>query len=297
VEDGLTTTHAPVPTWRAACHAGMLETRYFDSLRAVMRQLSIDANNANEAYDGNAWPKRDVLNAIAQKYALTNAGGVPLRFVESAGAQSARHYEMQIAMRGEIQTRENFHDTFNALVWLAFPKTKSIISELHACAHALALRERRGIELTERSRERDVLTMFDESGIIVASDDESLLELVRDFRWQELFVQRRIEARTKMRFQLVGHGVMEKALSPFVGLTAKAILLHVSDDTDLDLAASDWLHSAHNLQSSMNLSPLPLLGIPDWDARNEDATFYDNTQYFRPGRMRFAHTMSRANPT
>ena len=32
-----------------------------------------------------------------------------------------------------------------------------------------------------------------------------------------------------------------------------------------------------------NLLPLPFLGVPGWDARNEDHQFYDNIKYFRAG--------------
>ena len=33
------------------------------------------------------------------------------------------------------------------------------------------------------------------------------------------------------------------------------------------------------------LSPLPVLGVPGWWDGNEQEEFYDNTGYFRPGRI------------
>jgi len=36
---------------------------------------------------------------------------------------------------------------------------------------------------------------------------------------------------------------------------------------------------------SSDLSPLPLLGVPGWAMDNEHAEYYDNTAYFRPGRI------------
>jgi hypothetical protein len=151
--------------------------------------------------------------------------------------------------------------------------------------HAKFLASLGEAEAKSRSKSRDVLTMFDESGIIVASHDESLLQLVRDFQWRTLFVERRQEVIPDMTFLLVGHGLLEKSLAPFIGITAKAMLLNVDRSADFDLSAADWLRDESNLASSRMLAPLPILGIPGWDARNEDATFYDNVDYFRPGRI------------
>jgi len=77
---------------------------------------------------------------------------------------------------------------------------------------------------------------------------------------------------------------MEKSLVPFIGITAKAMLLPVATGASLDAAAAAWLGRDDNLADSRRLAPLPLLGIPGWDARNEDSRFYDNAAYFRPGR-------------
>ena len=137
---------------------------------------------------------------------------------------------------------------------------------------------------TVRPVERDVLTMIDESGVIVASADLSLLDLLREFRWQALFVERRAEVMAHMRFALLGHGLMEKALAPFIGLTGKAILLNIRDDESLDAAAAQWIGDNAHLANPRMLAPLPLLGIPGWDARNVAAEFYDNREYFRAGR-------------
>ncbi|MBC7621767.1 MAG: DUF3025 domain-containing protein [Aeromicrobium sp.] len=202
-------------------------------------------------------------------------------------------YEMQIAATGEVPTRQNLHDLFNALQWLSFPGFKSAIN----AEHVKRLNAGGEAEAKGRSKARDVLTMFDESGVLVASCDTALLELLKNFAWRELFVERRADVIANMRFYLVGHGLMEKALAPFIGMTGKAMLLRVEcADLDrvavLDAAAAQWLHDAENLGSAVNLSPLPLLGVPGWDRRNECAEFYDNTDYFRPGRVHHAGRVS-----
>jgi hypothetical protein len=46
-----------------------------------------------------------------------------------------------------------------------------------------------------RGTTRDALTHFDECGIVVLSSQPELLDLLRDFRWKALFVERRADVR------------------------------------------------------------------------------------------------------
>lgn len=236
-----------------------LATPFFDTVRAELDALA----KYNGSHD------REALNALAAER------NTSVRFVPPSSDISAVKYEMTIAASGEIPTRDNAHDFFNALQWLAFPQTKRAINEAHL---------RHAVTIGRRPVARDVLTMIDESGVLVASADHELLALLREFKWRELFVERRAGVMANMRFALIGHGLMEKSLAPFIGLTGKAILLNIADDESLDAAAARWIADDSHLVSSRMLSPLPLLGIPGWDARNEAPAFYDNVAYFRPGR-------------
>jgi hypothetical protein len=256
-----------------------LKRPFFDGIRDALGEL-----------DAEDWPSLAALSQLALAHRVSNAAGQPIKFVAPTVSGSAMAYETQIATSGEIPTRNNLHDLFNALQWLSFPTLKAATN----AAHVIRLPSGGDAEVKSRSKERDVLTMFDESGVIVSSTDASLLQLLKSFAWRTLFVERRAEVISKMRFTLVGHGLMEKALQPFVGMTGKAILLQVDhesiDDRDkIDRATAMWLSDAANLSSATNLSPLPLLGVPGWDDRNLDPSFYDNTEYFRPGRMRQSH--------
>ncbi len=255
-------------SWAGAQAA--LDAAFFDGIRPWLAALPRES-----------WPTLEALDALSASAGIRNARGQPIRFVPlQGGLTSAMHYETQIADAGRVPTRDNWHDLFNALQWLAFPAMKATISR----RHAEWLNARGAAEAKSRSVQRDVLTMVDESGILVASGDDSLLELIRQFRWRELFVERRDEVKAKMRFVLVGHGLMEKSLLPFIGITAKAVLLHIDADASLDAAAASWLEHDDHLQSSQNLAPLPMLGIPGWDTRNDDPHFYADAGYFRPGR-------------
>ena len=237
-------------------HAG-LATPFFDAVRTELAVLDVG-------------DKLAALNVIAAER------GLRARFVPPRSDLSGTDYEIAIDATSKVPTRDNPHDLFNALQWLAFPRMKAAINAGHL-RHRALLSARRSVP-------RDVLTMIDESGVLVASEDTSLLTLLREFRWKELFVERRDDAIAAMRFALVGHGLMEKSLAPFIGLTGKAVLLHVPRTASLDDAAAAWIEDDRNLSSSQNLAPLPLLGIPGWDARNRTPSFYDNASYFRPGR-------------
>ncbi len=252
----------------------------FDAVRENLTALS-----------STAWPTLNELNLLATRRTLTNQGGLPICFVAPPDDESA-HYETRIADTGEIATRENWHDFFNAMQWLTFAKSKAMISAKHAALLAL----RGEAEAKARSIPRDVLTLFDEGGIVVASADESLLDCVRNFQWQTLFVERRADVIRDMRFFLCGHSVLEKMLDPFIGITAKALLLSVEHDflalpmpaqvAHIDGRAAQWLESVESFTTTRVLHPLPILGIPGWDRRNEMATFYDDTHYFRVGYSR-----------
>ena len=244
------------------------------------------------AFTGNTWPTLVALNARSQHHELVNHRGHPISFIAPADDESISiHYEKRIAETGEIATRENWHDFFNAMQWLTFPKSKAAISEMHT---RLMAAQTAGVKV--RTIARDVLTLFDEGGVIVASADESLLTHIRNFEWKKLFVDRRAETGKNINFYLAGHSVLEKMLDPFVGVTAKALLLKVDDNffaqphdaqlREIDSHAAEWLTDEASLVSTRNLHPLPILGIPGWFAANESPGFYDDAHYFRAGYSR-----------
>jgi hypothetical protein len=240
------------------------------------------------------WPGHEDLNRLpsADGDRPCNARGLPLRFVPPP-AEPARPYELQILESGAVPTRApNWHDLFNALVWLTFPLTKAALNARHCAARSARAPGGR------RSPVEDALTGFDESGVVVACGDERLETLLRGFRWKELFWERREEVRARMGFYLFGHGLCEAALRPFVGMTGKGVVLSVDSawfgaaprdrlrDTDRALAAV--VADPRQLTSARVLAPVPVLGVPGWWPANEAESFYDNTAYFRPGRGRVA---------
>lgn len=237
------------------------------------------------------FPGLEELNALLSP-SVTSGGGAPVRFVPPAppSRDFSAQYEICVFETGEVQTRPgSWHDLFNALVWLIFPKSKAVLNRHHYDQ----INARRGEKL--RGTARDVLTLFDEGGIIVASADTELSALLREFRWKELFWRQRARVLRSMRFYVFGHAIYEKALEPYKGVTAKALILDVAPAlvnapfdnqlAELDARAAEYFSHAEALTSTRRMSPLPVLGIPGWEAANERAEYYDDTSQFRPSRQ------------
>src|SRR5258706_122651 len=180
---------------------------------------------AIERLPRDRWPPHADLTAAAQGAATSR--GTPVRFVmpREHTDRERRYYELNIADNGEVETRpENWHDLFNALAWITYPRAKAKINEQHAAI----LEERGDAEAKHRGSERDALTLFDEGGVAVVSNDPQLFALIVDFQWKELFWNRRAALERDMRCLAFGHALFEKALEPHLGLVAKTIFLRCS---------------------------------------------------------------------
>jgi hypothetical protein len=241
------------------------------------------------------WPSlQDYQRLIDQQPAgIYSLSGAPIQFVSQADKplRWQDDYEPRIYLTGEVQTRlHNWHDFFQVLVWTTFPKTKAVINARHY--HAIRQRKQSYPDSKQRSPLENALTQFDECGAIVVTSQKNLLQMIRGFQWKDLFWQHRSALANQLQCFVFGHAVYEKALKPYIGLTAHAILLEVESDffdrpleqqlSYLDIRAAqafvDDLYS-----SPKQFQPFPLLGMPEWDDNNT-ASYYDNRDYFRPGR-------------
>ncbi len=240
------------------------------------------------------WPTLSDYQALLDRSPpLRTGSGAVLRVVPQAVEKPQdwrQGYEPRIYMTGALQTRaESWHDCFNLLAWATFPLAKAALNARH-----YALLEARAGALVPRTPGQDALTQFDESGVIVLSADPGLRALLRAFQWKKLFWERRAEVRARMRCFLFGHGLMEKALAPYRGMTGKGIVLPVSPallalplETQLiraDRMLADLIASTQHLAQPRDLAPVPVLGFPGFTADNEDPAYYDDQRYFRPGR-------------
>ena len=208
------------------------------------------------------------LNLLSEGSKIKTEGGKPVRFVAPSASDS--YYEIQLFETGHVQTRpDNLHDLFNALAWLAFPKTKARINAMHAAEIPK--------EGGKRGRLRDMLTIFDEGGAIVECADPELEKMIRGCRWRELFLENRVAVRS-LRFHVLGHAVLEQALEPYPGITCK--VLFADPALDLDSQAAEWLRTKGT--TPRDLPPLPVFGYPGWFAGNSRHEFFADRRYFRP---------------
>lgn len=243
------------------------------------------------------WPSLAALQQLVteQQPLVVTATGAPLRVVAQGGRpeEYLHRYESRIHHWGELQTRsENWHDLFQLLSWLRFPHAKAVITELHMVE--AERRYRQGADPSRRTPLENGLTLFDEGGAIVVSDRPELLALIQRFQWHDLFWQRRSELAHHLACIGFGHALWEKGLTPYIGLTAHVLLLEVAPSfftdspeeryrlLDGELAAQ-LRHSV--IVAPISLQPLPILGLPDWDAANRIESYYFNRAYFRQGRQ------------
>jgi len=241
------------------------------------------------------WPALDDLQRLADARGtgVLTRSGAPLRFVAQAGKAAVFEdkYEARIYLKGEVQIRAaSWHDLFNALVWLTFPRAKAALNE----RHYLALRQQYATGEPDRGPVQDALTLFDEGGVIVAASDGELLRELREFRWKELFWRHRARVESAMRCYLFGHALYEKALQPYTGMTGRGLLFQVGPEfiaqplaaqlEAMDAMLEQRLLDAGAWTSTRELAPVPVLGVPGWCAGNEHEPYYDNLDYFRPGR-------------
>lgn len=260
----------PLPGWRADFAASPLFLGYAPLARH---------------FAGHAgWPALTELNALARAWGLRNAAGRPLDFVPQAVRCSQRDYETGIYASGQVPSREdNWHDFFNALAWLAFPRAKAA---LNAFQHAALNRP----DADGRGAASDAATLFDESGLILLARDPALAEALAARQWKTAFWERR-SAWRDARLYVIGHSLLEKALAPTPGITGKCLFVQSDEVPAPEAPAPYWLDAEvarhwreGRIQRPAQLFPLPVWGVPGYHPDNGAAAFYDDVSVFRPPR-------------
>jgi hypothetical protein len=238
---------------------------------------------------GDRWPTLAELQALFDAAGIANERGKALTLVPHEKRRGG--YEARIYREGELQIRpNNWHDFLNALAWLAFPRTKAALNVRHY--HEQSRQRTAGAR--NRGPVQDALTLFDEGGVIVAASDAGLLAMLEGFAWKDLFWVNRVRVSQHMHFVMFGHALCEKALAPFAGITGRGLLLRV-DDTfhalaacakaeHLDALAAAVVSDPARFTSTRELAPVPVLGVPGWCTENQREAYYEDEDYFRPGR-------------
>ena len=209
-----------------------------------------------------------------------------VHFVHQAQTLGVDQYIDVIVKHKQIPLKPNSnHDLMNAFMWLSLPKTRS------ACAQAmLQARQYRDISnLKQRCKLEDRFTLFDESGVAIFSDDFELITLVKARAWKELFYIHAQSCQKHLKLWIVGHGLYEQLLNPFVGLVAYGRCYHVEPSVFQEPLESQVLlfdqMIAQDLKTQLGkqeleLSAIPILGYPGWWP-DQSEMFYENSRYFR----------------
>jgi hypothetical protein len=240
------------------------------------------------------------LNRLARAQALVNARGLPLRFAERL-PDDGLAYESRIHDTGLVHTRDDdgaWHDLFNAVVWLAFPRTKARLNALQAAAIA-----RDGVG-ARRGALRDAATLFDENAALVVLREPALRAAWRAHDWTAVYGLGRAAPAWEGVPVVFGHALLDKLRAPYKAACAHAWLLDAplpargprgqgpagpdrggpvppGDDFLAGLDAT----VAGSLDEGLARSafvPLPVLGVPGWWPANADAAFHDDPAVFRP---------------
>lgn len=235
------------------------------------------------------------LNARAQALDLRNQAGMALSFVPQSALPDGSAYEAFIGATGNVPTRDNLHDFFNALVWLSFPLIKRQLNALQAAQIA-----RDGIGKS-RGPARDAATIFDENAaLLVVRDDaagQALVAALRAHDWHGALCERRAafgaeaDVDTYAQVWLFGHALMEKLVAPYKAITAhtRVVLADAAFFTRDKAARRAWIDAlvARELEQNglapADFTPLPVLGVPGWWPA-QDGAFYGDATVFRPQR-------------
>jgi len=233
---------------------------------------------------GTEFPSCSELNSLLPK-ALLSAGGHAIRFAAS-DELGQDGYEHRIYTTGQVSTRpDNWHDLFNALVWMRYPKIKTALNRLHFEAGAERKSARRGPL-------RDALTLFDECGAVVVSDRPGILRDLAERRWRDAFLAADFINATAI--SVIGHAMLEKFMNPYKSMCANVLYVQAPPaflalDRQkrielIDRVIADKLLNGSILANPASLSPLPLAGIPGWWPREGQVQdgFYLDRNVFRP---------------
>jgi hypothetical protein len=234
-----------------------------------------DWRDCADLLEGPDWPAVAALDAR-----LPPGAGVRLAAQTRELLADGLHYEQRIAERGVVATREaNWHDLFNALVWLRQPALKRALNARQAAEVARMGPKR-------RSRPQCALTHFDEAGVVVALRDPALLAPWDAHDWHGLFWRHRAAWREgALQVAVAGHALLEHALTPGRLLVGKALACVLPDAAPLQdavAACAAAIAAGRLLRDPQELRPLPLSGIPGWHPATADEDFYRTAPCFRP---------------
>ena len=270
--------------WRELGEPTARQALQQQSVAEALNAITYAAKRETSAGSGDIASKASVSTTRAG-LALGDANEV--KFVPQSALPEGQAYEDFIFKTAQVPTRDGSHDFFNGLCWHRFPLAKRRLNQLQA-----AEIETQGIRST-RGPVRDALTLFDENVVLMHAPDEVWTALqARD--WLKLFVDLR-EQWQQVHLVLFGHALLEKLVTPYKSITGHVYRVDSHVNPRDEAAVDAWL--VQDLQpaklATKPYEPLPVLGVPGWWPANEDRTYYEDVNVFRPKREVVAKTATR----
>jgi len=236
------------------------------------------------------WPTLEEFNQILEKRPIYSATGAKIKALPQTIKSKIfeEGYEPRIYLNGELQTRlESWHDFFNFMVWQTFPNIKAVMNKWQY----LSLKKRFPTP-SNRTHLENLLTQLDEGGMIVLSANQYLTDLLKKHEWKKLFWENREAVKREMRFYIIGHAIYEKLMTPYPTITAGGIIFDVektffekniaSQIRWIDSHCANFMNNDTWSQAFKRWQAVPIFGIPSWSSENNQESYYENTQYFRP---------------
>jgi hypothetical protein len=257
-------------------HAALLSKLHLSPFRELEQMFGLSKFSA--------WPNAKGLNQL--RMTLPSHGEeIPIFIGQTELGEMQSYYEQIIFEQAMVPTRDDsWHDLFNALIWFLFPRSKALLNRQH-------MEDIRQHGLSPRTPRRNRITHFDECGVVLACADPNLLAMLKAHQWQQVWIEHRDSWGRDIQAYVFGHANYEMLLAPFVGLTGKWLAVSVDEDFWAQTLTEQYCLLDEKLAQQVDegdvfakkdaLSPLPLLGLPQWCEENKDDTFYANTDYFR----------------
>lgn len=233
------------------------------------------------------WPSHAELDPLVAGR-VHPVSGQPLRFTldDQTLKRDGLGFAERIATTGMIATRSaSWHDLYSALIWGGYPMLKLALNRLEVADLGL---QGRG----NRTRRQQAIAHVDEAGLLVASEDQSLLGAIDAHDWRRLFWTHRTDFGRRIVVHVFGHALLELGHAPHVTLAGKALCFAVPEGFcarpfDERAAVLDAAAAAAVLQGRLAADPasmpsLPLAGIPGWFGRCPDEAFIRTAECFRP---------------
>lgn len=241
------------------------------------------------------WPGIDAFEQ-ARLSATQRDGIARPAFVAQTRAllEDGLHYEERI-QRGQLATRlGDWHDLFNAMAWLRWPRIKHALNKAQ-CADIASIGPR------QRTRRQCAMTHFDEAGVIVLCSRADLVAHWDAHDWEGLLHTHSAAWSRDIHVEVFGHALLELSLAADRFLVGKVVVLQlgagrlhalradaVALRAQIDRILAGCIEAGRLLGDPQELRPLPLSGIPAWHPLTGTADFYRSAACFqplRPGRV------------